>query len=132
MEDTMSIIKAEVTTDVTEIKTETPVKDPKAIRVRAGDPKSDNPDKKPTNSEGLARSILHVLEKHDYVQVYSVGPHALNITMAGYRSAKDKFTKVLDGWVLVCTQSEYAAEIGGRTTLGVCTRIYPIPIKYAQ
>ncbi len=109
-----------------------PGKDPQIIRVRAGDPKSDDPNKKPTNPEGLARSILHVLKNHDYVQVYSVGPRALNITMTGYRCAKEKFTKVLDGWVLVCSQSEYVAEIGGKTTLGVCTRIYPIPIKFAQ
>lgn len=113
------------------VETSVPAKDPKAIRVRAGDPKSDNPDKKPTNPEGLARSILHVLEQYDYVQVYSVGPHALNITLSGYRSAKERFAKALDGWVLVCTQSEYAANVGGKTTLGICTRIYPIPIKYA-
>lgn len=109
-----------------------PARDPQVIRVRAGDPKSEDPDKRPTNPEGLSRSILHVLKKHDYVQVYSVGPKALNITMAGYRGAKERFTKVLDGWVLVCSQSEYAATIGGKTTLGVCTRIYPIPIKFAQ
>lgn len=109
-----------------------PGKDPQVIRVRAGDPRSDDPDKRPTNPEGLSRSILHVLKKHDYVQVYSVGPKALNITMAGYRGAKERFTKVLDGWVLVCSQSEYVADIGGKTTLGICTRIYPIPIKFAQ
>ena len=84
-----------------------PGKDPQVIRVRAGDPKSSDPDKRPTNPEGLSRSILHVLKKHDYVQVYSVGPKALNITMAGYRGAKERFAKVLDGWVLVCSQSEW-------------------------
>ncbi|MBS1722399.1 MAG: hypothetical protein JSS66_05270 [Armatimonadetes bacterium] len=114
-----------------EKETVRPAKDPQAIRVRAGDPKSTDPDKKPTNPEGLARSILRVLEKHEYVQVYSVGPHALNITMAGYRCAKERFAKVLDGWVLICTQSEYVADIGGKPTLGVCTRMYPVPIKYA-
>jgi len=107
-------------------------KDPQVIRVRAGDPRSEDVSKRPTNPEGLSRSILHVLKKHEYVQVYSVGPKALNITMAGYRGAKERFAKVLDGWVLVCSQSEYAADIGGNTTLGICTRIYPIPIKYAQ
>lgn len=110
-----------------------PDKDPQAIRVRGGDPKSDDPNKKPTSPDGLARSILHVLKEYEYVQVYSVGPKALNITMSGYRGAKERFAKVLDGWVLVCSQAEYTADIGGgKTTMGICTRIYPIPIKFAQ
>jgi hypothetical protein len=106
-------------------------KDPQTIRVRGGDPGSTDPSKRPTRPEGLARSILHVLKDYDYVKVLSVGPKALNTTMSAFRLAKNQATSVLDGHVLVCTQSEYVAYIGGKPTKGVCTRVFPIPIKYA-
>lgn len=106
-------------------------KDPQTIRVRGGDPSSDDPARRPTKPDGLARSILHVLKEYDYVKVLSVGPKALNTTMSAYRLAKNQATSVLDGHVLVCTQSEYVAYVGGKPTKGVCTRVFPIPIKHA-
>jgi len=90
--------------------------------------------KPPTNPKGLARSILHVFEEnpYGYVKIESVGPRALDITMAAYRIAQEMFSKRTTDFVLVVRQSEYTAEVNGSPTRGVCTRIHPIPIAYAK
>jgi len=100
------------------------------LRVRGGD---GNLGKKSTDPIGLSRSILHVLKNNEdgYVKLLSVGPTALNIAMKAFRMASDEIEKKTDGAVLVMRQSEYVAEINGKNTKGVCTRIFAIPIKYA-
>jgi stage V sporulation protein SpoVS len=100
------------------------------IRVRGGD---ENSVKKPTDPMGLALSILRVLEKNNeaYVKVNSVGVKALNITMKAFRIASNIISKRSTGVVLVMRQSEYTADLGDRTAQGICTRVFPIPTKYA-
>jgi hypothetical protein len=80
---------------------------------------------------GLSRSILHVLKNHDYVRILSVGPTALSSVMSAYRLASRDIESLTNGSVLVCRQSEYSAEIGGKKTKGICTRIFAIDIKFA-
>lgn len=112
-------------------------KDKFTIRVKSGgDP--NNPNNKPTNPKGLARSVLHVLKQFDsetkeggYVRVLSVGSPSLTIVMEAFRLASQEVESRTNGSVLVLRQSEYTANIGGKKARGICTRIFGIPIKYA-
>ena len=95
------------------------------IRVRGGEV--------PTDATNLSLSILHVLRKnpHGFVVLLSVGPKALNSVMTAYRLAAMETQKHTDATVLVLRQSEYIAEIAGRKTKGLSSRIFPIPIQHA-
>lgn len=108
-----------------------PFDDPHTLRVRGGDPNDPDPAKRPTDPVGLSRSILHVLERHEYVRVLSVGPTAMNSVMTAFRLAAQVVEGKTHGSVLVTRQSEYSAEIAGKRAKGICTRIFAIPIKYA-
>jgi hypothetical protein len=76
--------------------------------------------------------MLHVLEKHEYVKVLSVGPTALSAVMSAFRLAAREVEALTHGSVLVARQTEYTAEINNKPTKGICTRIFAIPIKFAQ
>lgn len=104
--------------------------DPYTLRVRGGDVDPNNPERKPTDPNGLSRAILHVLGKSEYVRILSVGPKALSIVMQAFRLAAQEAESRTNGAVLVCRQSEYEAIIGNNKTKGVCTRVFGIPIKY--
>lgn len=104
------------------------------IRVRGGDINSEDESKRPTNPMKLALSILRALNKNPegYVKVNSVGPKALNVTMKSFRIASNILAKRTTGVVLVLRQSEYTADLGeNKKATGICTRIFPVPTKYA-
>jgi hypothetical protein len=107
--------------------------DPYTIRVRGGDPNSTDPSKRPTEPGGLSRSILHVMSKNPdgWVNVTSVGEKAHSIALRAYRMAKSVAERRTSGIKIVIDETEYTAEINGKRTVGLCTRIFPIPIKYA-
>lgn len=107
------------------------VVDPRILRARGGDINNPDISKRPTDPVGLSRSIIHVLEDYEYVNILSVGPVALSQVMKAYRLASDEAERTTKGQVLVCRQSEYNAEIGGKKAKGVCTRIFAINIKFA-
>jgi hypothetical protein len=102
------------------------------LKVRGGNSKTPDPDRKPTDPVGLSRSILHVLESnpHGYCKLHSVGPTALSSALAGFRLASISYSSRTKGTVLVMTQSEYTATVAGNKTRGVCTRIFPMPVAY--
>lgn len=105
--------------------------DPRILKARGGDPNDINENKRPTDPVGLSRSILHVLKDHEYVRVLSVGPTALSSVMSAFRLASREIESLTNGSVLVCRQSEYTAEINGKKTKGISTRIFAIDIKFA-
>jgi len=105
--------------------------DPRILRARGGDPNDVDENRRPTDPVGLSRSILHVLKEHEYVRVLSVGPTALASVMSAFRLASREIESLTNGSVLICRQSEYSAEIGGKKAKGVSTRIFAIDIKYA-
>lgn len=105
--------------------------DPRILKARGGDPNDVNENKRPTDPVGLSRSILHVLKDHEYVRVLSVGPTALSSVMSAFRLASREIESLTNGSVLVCRQSEYTAEINGKKTKGISTRIFAIDIKFA-
>ena len=105
--------------------------DPRILKARGGDPNDSDENRRPTDPVGLSRSILHVLKDHEYVRVLSVGPTALASVMSAFRLASREIESLTNGSVLVCRQSEYSAEIGGKKAKGVSTRIFAIDIKYA-
>jgi hypothetical protein len=115
-----------------EVKNEDWKRDGFTLRVRGSGFEGDT--KKATDPVGLSRSILHVLNNNDdgYVKLMSVGPTALNIALKAFRIASDEIERKTDGAVLVIRQSEYITEINGRSSKGICTRIFAIPIKYAS
>jgi stage V sporulation protein SpoVS len=117
-----------------EKKDESWKKDGFTLRVKGGDPNDSDEHRRPTDPVGLSRSILHVLNNNEdgYVKLMSVGPTALNIAMKGYRIAKQEIESKTDGVALVSSQTEYTAEINGKGTKGICTRVFAIPIKYKQ
>lgn len=102
------------------------------LKVRGGNPKTPDSDRRPTDPVGLSRSILHVLEENPegYCKLHSVGPTALSCALAGFRLASMSYSARTKGTVLVMTQSEYTATVAGNKTRGVCTRIFPIPVAY--
>jgi hypothetical protein len=105
--------------------------DPRILKARGGDPNDPDLNKRPTDPVGLSRSVLHVLKDHEYVRVLSVGPTALASVMSAFRLASREIESLTNGSVLICRQSEYSAEIGGKKAKGVSTRIFAIDIKYA-
>ena len=105
--------------------------DPRILRARGGDPNDPDENKRPTDPVGLSRSIRHVLLNYEYVNILSVGPTALSSVMKAFRLASDDAEKTTKGQVLVCRQSEYNADIGGKKAKGICTRIFAINIKFA-
>jgi hypothetical protein len=105
--------------------------DPRTLKAKGGDVNDPDETRRPTDPVGLSRSILHVLKNHDYVRILSVGPPALSSVMSAYRLASRDIESLTNGSVLVCRQSEYSAEIGGKKTKGICTRIFAIDIKFA-
>lgn len=105
--------------------------DPRTLKAKGGDANDPDETRRPTDPVGLSRSILHVLKNHDYVRILSVGPPALSSVMSAYRLASRDIESLTNGSVLVCRQSEYSAEIGGKKTKGICTRIFAIDIKFA-
>ena len=105
--------------------------DARTLRARGGDANDPDPRKRPTDPVGLSRSILHVLKENEYVRVLSVGPTALNAVMSAFRLASREVESLTNGSVLVCRQSEYTAEIGGKKAKGISTRIFEINIKFA-
>jgi stage V sporulation protein SpoVS len=105
--------------------------DARTLRARGGDSNDPDPHKRPTDPVGLSRSILHVLKENEYVRVLSVGPTALNAVMSAFRLASREVESLTNGSVLVCRQSEYTAEIGGKKAKGISTRIFAINIKFA-
>lgn len=130
----MSEIIEEITKEITEevvINEQDLTNDPYTLKVRGGDIRSPDPEKRPTDPVGLSRSILHVLSSNPsgYCKVLSVGSTALSSAMAGFRLATTAYTSRTKGTVLVMTQSEYTAKIAGNPTRGVCTRIFPIPVS---
>jgi hypothetical protein len=106
-------------------------KDTRTLRARGGDPNDPDHGKRPTDPVGLSRSILHVLKDNEYVRVLSVGPTALSSVMSAFRLASREVESLTNGSVLVCRQSEYTAEIGGKKAKGISTRIFAINIKFA-
>ena len=104
--------------------------DARTLRARGGDSNDPDPHKRPTDPVGLSRSILHVLKENEYVRVLSVGPTALNAVMSAFRLASREVESLTNGSVLVCRQSEYTAEIGGKKAKGISTRIFAINIKF--
>lgn len=105
--------------------------DPRILKARGGDPNDADEKKRPTDPVGLSRSILHVLKDHEYVRVLSVGPTALSSVMTAFRLASRDIESLTNGSVLVCRQSEYSADINGKKTKGISTRIFAIDIKFA-
>lgn len=105
--------------------------DKRTLRARGGDVNDIDPSRRPTDPVGLSRSILHVLKDNDYVRILSVGPTALNSVMTAFRLASREIESLTNGSVLVCRQSEYTAEIGGKKAKGISTRIFAIDIKFA-
>jgi hypothetical protein len=105
--------------------------DARTLRARGGDSNDPDPAKRPTDPVGLSRSILHVLKDNEYVRVLSVGPTALSSVMTAFRLASREVESLTNGSVLVCRQSEYTAEIGGKKAKGISTRIFAINIKFA-
>jgi hypothetical protein len=105
--------------------------DPRTLKARGGDHNDPDETRRPTDPIGLSRSILHVLKDHEYVRILSVGPTALTSVMAAFRLASRDIESLTNGSVLVCRQSEYAAEIAGKKAKGICTRIFAIDIKFA-
>ncbi len=105
--------------------------DPRTLKAKGGDPNDSDMSRRPTDPVGLSRSILHVLKDHEYVRILSVGPTALSSVMSAFRLASRDIESLTNGSVLVCRQSEYSAEIGGKKTKGICTRIFAIDIKFA-
>lgn len=105
--------------------------DARTLRARGGDVNDADPAKRPTDPVGLSRSILHVLKDNEYVRVLSVGPTALSSVMTAFRLASREVESLTNGSVLVCRQSEYTAEIGGKKAKGISTRIFAINIKFA-
>ena len=95
-------------------------KDPNTLRVKGT-----------TNPEGLSRSILHVLATNEFVQLKSVGSPSEKVVMAAFRMAAREAESRTAGSVLVIRQSEYTAIVDGKPTRGVCSRIFPIPTKFA-
>ena len=105
---------------------------PHTLRVRgAGDPNDPDKSKRPTDPDGLGRSILHVLAQNDFVQIETVGPIAEKIATEAFIFASLEAEKRTQGSCLVKRQTFYTATIGGQPTRGIRTRIFPIPIKYA-
>jgi hypothetical protein len=106
-------------------------KDPYTLRVKGGDPNDPDEKRRPTDAVGLSRSILHVLKNNEdtYVKLLSVGPIALNIAMKAFRIASTEIEQKQHSSGLVIRQSEYSAEINGKHTKGICTRIFPVPTK---
>jgi hypothetical protein len=51
--------------------------------------------------------------------------------MTAFRLASRDVEGLTNGSVLVCRQSEYTAEIGGKKAKGISTRIFAINIKFA-
>lgn len=113
------------------IETESWKKDPYTLRVKGGNQNDPDEKKRPTDPVGLSRSILHVLKNNEdgYVKLLSVGPTALYITMKAYRIAAVDIDRHSTGIRLAITQSEYLAEINQKTTKGICTRVFAIPVK---
>jgi hypothetical protein len=74
---------------------------------------------------------LHVLKDHEYVRVLSVGPTAMSSVMTAFRLASREIESLTNGSVLICRQSEYNAEVAGKKTKGISTRIFAIDIKFA-
>jgi hypothetical protein len=105
--------------------------DPRILKARGGNLNDSDPNKRPTDPVGLSRSILHVLKDHEYVRVLSVGPTALSSVMSAFRLASREIESLTNGSVLVCRQSEYTAEVNGKKTKGISTRIFAIDIKFA-
>lgn len=105
--------------------------DPRILKARGGDPNDPDNNRRPTDPVGLSRSILHVLRDHEYVRILSVGPTALSSVMSAFRMASREIESLTNGSVLVCRQSEYTAEINGKKTKGISTRIFAIDIKFA-
>lgn len=95
-------------------------KDPHTLRVKGT-----------TSPEGLSRSILHVLSSSEYVQLKSVGGPAEKVVMSAFRMAAREAESRTAGAVLVIRQSEYTAMIDGKPTRGICSRVFPIPTKFA-
>jgi stage V sporulation protein SpoVS len=127
----MENIEEPVSKIATTEKQKTNVNDPRILKARGGDPNDLDPNKRPTDPIGLSRSILHVLKDHEYVRILSVGPTALNSVMSAYRLASREVESLTNGSVLVCRQSEYNAEVAGKKTKGISTRIFAIDIKFA-
>lgn len=71
------------------------------------------------------------LKEHEYVRILSVGPTALSSIMTAFRLASREVESLTNGSVLVCRQSEYNAEVAGKKTKGISTRIFAIDIKFA-
>lgn len=104
------------------------------LRVRGGDRHADDESKRPTDPHKLARAILELLKDYPtegWVNVESVGPTALLVVNTAFRIAREEAGKRLPSAMLVMTQWEYPATVGGRKTRGICTRIFPIPTRYA-
>ena len=127
----MDKIEEPVSTIATNEKTKNNTNDPRILKARGGDPNAEDPLKRPTDPVGLSRSILHVLKEHEYVRILSVGPTALNSIMTAFRLASREIESLTNGSVLVCRQSEYNAEVAGKKTKGISTRIFAIDIKFA-
>lgn len=109
-------------------------KDLYTLRVKGGNPNDPEENKRPTDPLGLSRSILHVLNNNEdgYVNLLSVGQTAMCIVMKAFRIAAKEVKGRSDAVALVNVQSEYVAEINNKKTIGVCTRIFPIPMKYKK
>jgi len=107
--------------------------DPYTLYVRGGNQDDDDPKKRPTDPRGLSRSMIHVLAQNPdgFVKLKSVGPTAMNIVMHAFRLTSETTERRTNGVVLVARQSEYTAEIAGKRSVGICTRIFSIPIKHA-
>ena len=127
----MEKIEDPVSTIATNDKSKNKINDPRILKARGGDPTSEDPTRRPTDPVGLSRSILHVLKDNEYVRILSVGPAALNSVMTAFRLASREVESLTNGSVLVCRQSEYTAEIGGKKAKGISTRIFAINIKFA-
>ena len=127
----MDKIEEPVSTIATNDKSKNKTNDPRILKARGGDPNAEDPTRRPTDPVGLSRSILHVLKDNEYVRVLSVGPTALSSVMSAFRLASREVESLTNGSVLVCRQSEYTAEIGGKKAKGISTRIFAINIKFA-
>ncbi len=107
---------------------------PYTLRVKGGDSKSDDPNRKSTDPVGLSRSILHVLRQNpdQWVNVQCVGAKSLFIASIAFQMAANEIEKHSRAVRLVNTQWTYAAEIGGKPAKGICMRIFAIPEIHAR
>jgi stage V sporulation protein SpoVS len=93
-----------------------------SLKIKGGD--------NPTSPIGLSRSMLHVLNEHGFVELWSIGDKAENVATAAYRLADEEVKKRHSGIVLLMSQAVDQTYIGKEKAYRVKTRVFPVKTKY--